>query len=124
MSEDTQKPASASPDGGSPSEPHAEAKAAPERSESRSAPEPQFDHAKAWNEAFNKLAAIPESILDALEERASSRKKEEKQPEEKAVHQEQPAAPANPNEAPPTPGPKSHSNASAKKPWGHRWLGA
>lgn len=123
MSDDTQKPASATPEAGSPAGDHAEAKAAPASHAQREAPEPQFDHTKAWTEAFNKLAGLPESILDALEERSSSRKKEDKAPEEKAVQQETQTPPADAPPESPVPGKKNQSNAASRKPWGHRWLG-
>lgn len=94
-------------------------KETPARSEHASAPGSQFDHARAWDDAFKKLMDMPEAILNALEERASSRKKEEKEPEEKVVQQEE--AKERPDEAP-TPGKKGETNASARKPWGHTFL--
>lgn len=96
--------------------------AAPARSEQRSEPVPHFDHSKAWSEAFSMIADMPEKLLNALEERASSRKKEEKQPEEKIVHQE---SQEDEKIEAPTPGGKGDKVAveeMRRKPWGHKFL--
>lgn len=120
MSDETKETSHEAPSAAPASEERAE-KQGGGRSEHRSDPRPEFDHAKAWSEMFKGIADLPEKLLDALEEKASSRKKEEKEPEEKVVQQEKPA-----DETPeaPTPGKKQHSNAAGgRKPWGHRWLG-
>lgn len=127
MSNDENKPAEESADGGSPSKDES-AKEAPARTEHRSEPGPQFDHAKAWNEAFAKLADLPESILNALSEKASSKKKEDQAVEERVVHQEEPAKDQSQHIESPTPGKKGGQNAehglgTKRTPWGHRFLG-
>jgi hypothetical protein len=120
MSEEN-KPAESAHEGGSPSE-GSSAKEAPARSERASEPAPHFDHARAWDEAFKAFAKLPEDLLNALAERATTKKEHEKEPEERVVHQTEEKIES------PTPGKKGGQNAEAqlsvgKRPWGARFLG-